>query len=91
MATKRTFAVSYAKQDGEKTYWPQIGRAFENEKNIRVRLDALPVGPWDGTLYLFPQDAEAGAAKPATKKHGVPDVRKASAGGRGPAADDVEF
>jgi len=54
----RQFTVQYAKQDKLKrgrdgTHWPTLGRAFEDDKRITVKLDALPVGEWDGRLFLY--------------------------------------
>ena len=54
----RQFLVQFAKEVEEKTHWPTIGRAFEDKKRITVKLDSLPLGEWDGRLFLYPIDEE---------------------------------
>jgi hypothetical protein len=49
----RQFLVQYAKETEEKTRWPVVGRAFEDKKRITVKLDSLPLGEWDGRLFLY--------------------------------------
>ncbi len=49
------YTVQYAKEgkDGI-TYWPTVGRAFEDDKRITVKLDSLPIhSSWDGRLFLY--------------------------------------
>lgn len=41
--------TAYIKDGKEETFWTSIGRAFESEKGITVRLNALPIS---GTLFL---------------------------------------
>lgn len=58
----KTWSVHFAKEvidaSGEvKVFWPRIGKAFQQDKRIAVNLDALPMGAWDGRLFLYPEDA----------------------------------
>ena len=52
------YQVAYRKKVGDREYTPTIGIAFGKERHIEVRLDALPLQPWDGVLILFPRPAE---------------------------------
>jgi len=55
----RQFTVQFAKDvdsprgSRKKTFFPTVGRAFEDEKRITVKLDSLPLGDWDGRLFLY--------------------------------------
>jgi len=55
----RQFTVQFAKDvkaprgERQQTFFPTVGRAFEDEKRITVKLDSLPVGEWDGRLFLY--------------------------------------
>lgn len=52
---QKQFTVQFAKQGKDKTYWPIIGRAFEEDNRITVILDALPITTdWDGRMFLYP-------------------------------------
>lgn len=41
--------TEYEKDGKLETFWTNIGRAFESEKGITVRLNALPIS---GTIFL---------------------------------------
>ena len=47
---KKQYNVAQAKEvEGrDKPIWIKLGRAFANEKGIRVKLDALPLPRWQG-------------------------------------------
>ncbi len=53
MSNKRQYSVStpneYEKDGETKTFWTNIGRAFETDKGIMVHLNALPVS---SKIYL---------------------------------------
>lgn len=49
------YDVSYCKESASgKTIWLKLGRGFPGPKGIQVRMDSIPVSPWDGKLMLFP-------------------------------------
>lgn len=73
---------------GEKTRWVRLGTAFErDEGRIDLHLDALPVGEFDGRLYLFERDdseKELGpeeAPRPPRPQAGEPHPRAEPQGG----------
>ncbi len=41
------------KGKNNRTYWRTIGVAFENEENIRINLDALPMPDENGKCSMF--------------------------------------
>jgi hypothetical protein len=44
-------------QDGvEKTRWIRCGVALQTDKGIRIKLDAVPVGEWDGWLAIYEEE-----------------------------------
>ena len=57
---KKQYNVAQAKEvEGrDKPIWIKLGRAFANEKGIRVKLDALPLPDGKGEVWftLFEQD-----------------------------------
>lgn len=64
MAAKKRLNVSTPTQseDGEKTFWTNIGSAWEGDKGISVVLNALPV---NGKLFISePQEKDE---KPSNK------------------------
>lgn len=64
MSDPAYYDVSYEKrvpeQDGvTRLYWIKIGRAFPGKDGkISIRLDAMPLPGWDGSLVLFPKEKE---------------------------------
>lgn len=52
-ASRETYSVStpveYEQNGEKKTFWQSLGRAFETEKGIMVRLNAVPT---NGTMFL---------------------------------------
>jgi hypothetical protein len=54
-------------QDGvEKTRWIRCGVALQTDKGIRIKLDAVPVGEWDGWLAIY--EEEQGQSATRTEK-----------------------
>jgi hypothetical protein len=46
---------TYQKDGQEKARWMQIGRVFENDRGLSLKLDALPLaGSGDCWIKLFP-------------------------------------
>lgn len=69
MATKKYDAVAKIIEDRngtEKVRWHTIGPVFEGEKGLSLKIESLPVGPWNGWVSFF-EPKEKEAAKPAAK------------------------
>lgn len=50
------YDASFRKEHKGNTHFVKIGVAFACESGrIDIKLDALPVGEWNGQLSLFPQ------------------------------------
>lgn len=48
------YAEKYTSNGEAKTRWHNVGKAFHNENgNISIKLNSIPVGDWDGYLNLF--------------------------------------
>lgn len=58
MDETQSYTVQFAKKVNGKTHWPIIGRAFHAEKRVEIRLDAMPIGEWDGRLFLYPMKSK---------------------------------
>lgn len=55
--TQKTYDVSFRKVDPSSSHFVKIGIAFSTDKGrIDIKLDALPIGEWDGRLMLFPKE-----------------------------------
>lgn len=56
------YCVSFRKVEGNKSNFVKVGVAFQEEdgteggRRIQIKLDSLPIPPWDGRLTLFPID-----------------------------------
>jgi len=68
--------LKFTKKDNtEGKSYVRCGTAFDGDKGIRIKLDAVPISPeWDGWLNLYePKAKEGDAAKPTTPKAGNDD------------------
>lgn len=45
--------VPVERDDGE-TVWIKVGHVFQDDEKIAVKVQALPLPPWNGTVYLYP-------------------------------------
>jgi len=50
---KKRFGVLTAKVKNEKVYWTVLGRAFENETNIKIEFNALPIPNPNGDIFVY--------------------------------------
>lgn len=50
---KKRFDVLTAKVKNEKVYWTVLGKAYENETNIKIELNALPVPNPNGDIFVY--------------------------------------
>lgn len=50
---KKKFDVLTAKVKNEKVYWTVLGRAYENETNIKIEFNALPVPNPNGDIFVY--------------------------------------
>ena len=50
---KKRFDVLTAKVKNEKVYWTVLGRAFENETNIKIEFNALPIPNPNGDIFVY--------------------------------------
>ena len=50
---KKRFDVVTAKVKNEKVYWTAIGVAYENETNIKIELNALPISNVNGDVFIY--------------------------------------
>jgi len=50
---KKRFDVLTAKVKNEKVYWTVLGKAFENDTNIKIEFNALPVPNPNGDIFVY--------------------------------------
>lgn len=50
---KKKFDVLTAKVKNEKVYWTVLGKAYENDTNIKIELNALPVPNPNGDIFVY--------------------------------------
>lgn len=50
---KKKFDVLTAKVKNEKVYWTVLGKAFENDTNIKIEFNALPVPNPNGDIFVY--------------------------------------
>jgi hypothetical protein len=50
---KKKFDVLTAKVKNEKVYWTVLGKAYENETNIKIEFNALPVPNPNGDIFVY--------------------------------------
>ena len=50
---KRTFDVVSAKVKNEVIYWTTLGKAWENENNIKIEFNALPMANSNGDTFVY--------------------------------------
>jgi len=50
---KKRFDVLTAKVKNEKIYWTVLGRAYENETNIKIEFNALPIPNPNGDIFVY--------------------------------------
>lgn len=50
---KKKFDVLTAKVKNEKVYWTVLGRAYENENNIKIEFNALPIPNPNGDIFVY--------------------------------------
>jgi hypothetical protein len=50
---KKKFDVLTAKVKNENVYWTVLGKAWENETNIKIELNALPVPNPNGDIFVY--------------------------------------
>lgn len=50
---KKIFDVLTAKVKNEKIYWTVLGRAYENDTNIKIEFNALPVPNPNGDIFVY--------------------------------------
>lgn len=50
---KKIFDVLTAKVKNEKVYWTVLGRAYENQTNIKIEFNALPVPNPNGDIFVY--------------------------------------
>jgi len=50
---KKKFEVLTAKVKNEKVYWTVLGKAFENDTNIKIEFNALPVPNPNGDIFVY--------------------------------------
>ena len=63
---KLRFDVLTAKVKNEKVFWTCIGKAYENETNIKIEFNALPIANPNGDIFVY------------LKKEKKDDVQKAN-------------
>ena len=52
----KVYDIVYAQQSNEnkeKTQWIKVGVLLEKDGKMRIKLDSLPIGNWDGWLNVF--------------------------------------
>jgi len=55
----KVYDIVYAQQsngDKEKTQWIKVGVLLEKDGKIRIKLDSIPIGNWDGWLNVFEKE-----------------------------------
>lgn len=50
---KKKFDVLTAKVKNQKVYWTVLGKAYENETNIKIELNALPIANPNGDIFVY--------------------------------------
>ena len=50
---KKKFDVLTAKVKNDKIYWTVLGKAYENETNIKIEFNALPVPNPNGDIFVY--------------------------------------
>ena len=50
---KKKFDVLAAKVKNENIYWTVIGKGYENETNIKIELNALPIANPNGDVFVY--------------------------------------
>jgi len=50
---KKKFDVLTAKVKNEKVYWTVLGKAYENENNIKIEFNALPIANPNGDIFVY--------------------------------------
>ena len=50
---KKQFDVLTAKVKNENVYWTVLGKAWENDTNIKIELNALPVPNPNGDIFVY--------------------------------------
>jgi hypothetical protein len=50
---KKKFDVLTAKVKNEKVYWTVLGIAYENETNIKIDFNALPIPNPNGDIFVY--------------------------------------
>lgn len=50
---KKKFDVLTAKVKNEKIFWTVLGKAYENDTNIKIELNALPVPNPNGDIFVY--------------------------------------
>ena len=50
---KKKFDVLTAKVKNEKVFWTVLGVAYENETNIKIELNALPIANNNGDIFVY--------------------------------------
>ena len=50
---KKKFDVLTAKVKNEKVYWTVLGRAYENDTNIKIEFNALPIPNPNGDIFVY--------------------------------------
>jgi hypothetical protein len=55
----KVYDIVYAQQsngDKEKTQWIRVGVLLEKDGKMRIKLDSIPIGNWDGWLNVFEKE-----------------------------------
>jgi hypothetical protein len=50
---KKKYDVLTAKVKNEKCYWTVLGVAYENETNIKIEFNALPIANPNGDIFVY--------------------------------------
>lgn len=50
---KKKFDVLTAKVKNEKVFWTVLGKAYENDTNIKIEFNALPVPNPNGDIFVY--------------------------------------
>jgi len=50
---KKKFDVLTAKVKNEKVYWTVLGKAYENDTNIKIEFNALPIANPNGDIFVY--------------------------------------
>lgn len=50
---KKKFDVLTAKVKNENVYWTVLGKAYENDTNIKIEFNALPVPNPNGDIFVY--------------------------------------